>query len=74
MKTHKQIQKMAQTGQQDEAYKEVRRYGVITFDHSFSRDEGFYKGENRIMTITYREKKYSVELLNGEVRLFGWDE
>lgn len=68
-KTTKQISRMIGDFRQvDEAYRIVRRYGVITRRNEWEEAEGRYKGCNLAIDITYRGVYYSFELLNGEVR------
>ena len=71
-KTTKQVQKMLDDGQGDEAYKIVRRYGVITGRHEWEDEEGHYKGTNLAIDISYRDVVYSFELLNGAVIAADW--
>lgn len=75
MKSHAQIKKMVmKEGRMMEAYKEVRLYGVIVRDKEFTVDKGFYAGHNRVMEIEHHKRVYNVEMLNGDVRVFGWNE
>lgn len=72
MLTNKQIEKLALNGNPDEAMREIRRYGTIDKRKDWDVEEGYYKGANSAFLITYRGKQYEIEMLNGEVRSFGW--
>jgi hypothetical protein len=71
-KTLKQVQNMLKDGQGDEAYRIVRRYGVIVGRHEWGEAEGHYKGANLAIDISYRDLVFSFELLNGSVIAADW--
>ena len=52
-------------------YKQLSRYGDITYDYSHNNDEGYYKGSNRHLKFNHHNIEWNVELLNGDVRVLG---
>jgi len=75
MLTNKQVKSnVTKRGMLDDMYKEIRKYGIITYDFSEDVDSGHYAGANRHLHILYRGIEYNIEMLNGEVRVFEWKE
>lgn len=66
MFTVKQLKKSADF----EAYKEIRLYGVIEFDHEWQADNSFF----RRMEIKHLGVTWKFYLRDGDLLSFGWNE
>lgn len=51
----------------EEVYKECRRYGRILADSEFDINEGNHKGSHRLITISHHGVEFVFHLHNGNV-------
>lgn len=63
MPTLAQIKQMIATGELNEAYREVRRYGEITLDNRWKDETGNF----RQMSILFEGEAWTIIMHNGEV-------
>ena len=70
--TDKELIRAYNAGYLDIVYKQLSRYGEITYDYNEDIEEGYYAGANRHLHIVHYGREWDIELLNGSIRALGF--